>query len=99
LFLDLLQTIGIERERIVFVMNRYDRRVAITPERVGDNLKQPISAVIPLDEKAVVPAVNRGVPFIMDNKTQPAARGILSLAESVREALATAELKESEAMK
>jgi len=99
LFLDLLQTIGIERERIVFVMNRYDRRIAITPERVGDNLKQPISAVIPLDEKVVVPAVNRGVPFIMENKTQPSARGILSLAESVREALATAELKESEAMK
>jgi len=99
LFLDLIQTIGIERERIVFSMNRYDKRIAITPERVGDNLKQPISAVIPLDEKVVVPAVNRGVPFIMDNKTQPSARGILSLAESVREALANAELKESEAVK
>ncbi len=99
LFLDLIQTIGIERERIVFLMNRYDKRIAITPERVGDNLKQPISAVIPLDEKVVVPAVNRGVPFIMDNKTQPSARGILSLAESVREALATAELRKSEAVK
>jgi len=99
LFLDLIQTIGIERERIVFLMNRYDKRIAITPERVGDNLKQPISAVIPLDEKVVVPAVNRGVPFIMDNKTQPSARGILSLVESVREALATAELRESEAVK
>lgn len=99
LFLDLTQTIGIERERIVFSMNRYDKRIGITPERVGDNLKQPISAVIPLDEKVVVPAANRGVPFIMDNKTQPAARGILSLAESVREALATAELKDTEAVK
>ena len=99
LFLDLIQTIGIERERIVFSMNKYDKRIGITPERVGDNLKQPISAVIPLDEKVVVPAVNRGVPFIMDNKTQPSARGILSLAESVREALATAELRESEAVK
>lgn len=99
LFLDLIQTIGIERERIVFSMNRYDKRIAITPERIGDNLKQPISAVIPLDEKVVVPAVNRGVPFIMDNKTQPSARGILTLAESVREVLASAELRESEAVK
>ena len=99
LFLDLIQTIGIERERIVFAMNRYDKRIAITPERVGDNLKQPIKAVIPLDERVVVPAVNRGVPFILDNKTQPSARGILSLAESVREALANAELRESEAVK
>jgi pilus assembly protein CpaE len=99
LFLDLLQTIGIERERIVFTMNRFDKRIAITPERVGDNLKQPVAAVIPLDERVVVPAVNRGVPFILDNKTQPAARGILSLAESVRETLASTELDQTEAMK
>ena len=99
LFLDLVQTIGIERERIVFSMNRYDKRIAITPERVGDNLKQPVAAVIPLDERVVVPAVNRGIPFILENKTQPSARGILSLAESVREALAAAELNESEMVK
>ena len=99
LFLDLLQTMGVDRERIVFSMNRYDKRIGITPDRVGDNLKQPVKAIIPLDERVVVPAVNRGVPFILDNKTQPAARGILSLAESVREALATAELNESETIK
>ena len=99
LFLDLLQTIGIERERVVFTMNRFDKRIAITPERVGDNLKQQVVAVIPLDERVVVPAVNRGVPFILDNKTQPAARGILSLAESVRETLASTELDQAEAMR
>ena len=48
LFLDLLQTLGIERERIVFTMNRFDKRIAITPERVGDNLKQKVAAVIQL---------------------------------------------------
>jgi pilus assembly protein CpaE len=99
LFLDLLQTIGLDRERIVFCMNRYDKRIGITPERVGDNLKQPVAAVIPLDERVVVPAVNRGVPFILENKTQPSARGILSLAEGVRQALATLELSESETVK
>jgi len=99
LFLDLLQTIGIERERIVFAMNRFDKRIAITPERVGDNLKQDVVAVIPLDERVVVPAVNRGIPFILDNKTQPSARGILSLAESVRETLAAIELSQIESVK
>jgi pilus assembly protein CpaE len=99
LFLDLLQTLGIERERIVFSMNRFDKRIAITPDRVGDNLKQPVTAVIPLDERVVVPAVNRGVPFILENKTQPASRGILSLAESVRETLASVSLEESEMVK
>jgi pilus assembly protein CpaE len=91
LFLDLSQTMGIERERIVFTMNRFDKRIAITPERVGENLKQEVRAVIPLDERTVNYSVNRGVPFMLDNRSQPAARGILSLAEAVRTYLAALE--------
>ena len=84
LFLDLLQTMGIERDRVLFTMNRFDRRINITPDRVAENLKQEISSVIPLDEQTVVKAVNRGVPFVLEGKNQPAGRGILSLAENVR---------------
>jgi pilus assembly protein CpaE len=95
LFLDLSQTMGIPRERIVFTMNRFDKRITITPDRISDNLKQEVKAVIPLDEKASIPAVNRGVPFMLDNKTQPAAKGILSLAEAVRAQLSTLESSEA----
>jgi pilus assembly protein CpaE len=91
LFLDLSQTLGIERERILFAMNRYDKRINITPERVAENLKQEISSVIPLDEATVMKAVNRGVPFVLESKNQPASRGILSLAESVRARIAAQE--------
>jgi len=84
LFLDLLQTMGIGKQRILFVMNRFDKRIAITPDRVGENLKQDVAAVIPMDEKVVIPSVNRGIPFMLDNKAQPVARGIFALAESVR---------------
>ncbi|MCL4531433.1 MAG: response regulator [Chloroflexi bacterium] len=91
LFLDLLQTMGVEREHIVFTMNKFDKRIAITPERVGENLKQEVKAVIPLDERVVIPAVNRGVPFMLDNKAQPVARGIFGLAEAVRAQLAVLE--------
>jgi pilus assembly protein CpaE len=91
LFLDLLLTMGIERNRILFVMNRFDKRINITPERVAENLKQEVAAVIPLDEQVVTRAVNRGVPFVLDQKNQGAARGILSLAESVRARVADLE--------
>jgi len=84
LFLDLMNTIGIPRERVCFIMNKYDKRISITPEKIGDNLKQPIVSVIPFDERIVIPSVNRGVPFMIDNKTQPIARTIFSLAETVR---------------
>src|SRR4030095_2481961 len=94
LFLDLSQTMGIDRNRIIFTMNRYDKRINITPERIAENLKQEVSAVIPLDEATVMKAVNRGVPFVLESKNQPASRGIFSLAESVRARIASMESAE-----
>ena len=91
LFLDLLQTLGIERDRILFVMNRYDKRINITPDRVTENLKQEIVSVIPFDEQTATKAVNRGIPFVLDSKNQPAARGVFSLAEAVRARVAAQE--------
>lgn len=95
LFLDLLQTMGIDREHIIFTMNKFDKRIAITPERVGENLKQEVKAIIPLDERVVIPAVNRGVPFMLDNKAQPVGRGVFGLAEAVRTQLASIEAGEA----
>ncbi|HLO15578.1 MAG TPA: response regulator [Anaerolineales bacterium] len=91
LFLDLSQTLGIDRERILFVMNRFDKRINITPDRVTENLKQEVVSVIPFDEQTTTKAVNRGVPFVLDSKNQPAARGVFSLAESVRARVAAQE--------
>jgi len=84
LFLDLLSTLNIPSEKIAFVMNKFDKRIAISAEKVGENLKQEVVAIIPLDERTVIPAGNRGVPFMLDNKTQPASRGIYTLAEALR---------------
>jgi len=84
LFLDLLQNLGIERERILFIMNRFDKKVNITPDRVAENLKQAVSLVIPVDDATAVAAVNKGIPFVMNNKSQPIARGVLALAENIR---------------
>ena len=89
LFLDLASTLGVQRERILLTMNRYDKRIGITPEKVGENLKIELAATIPLDEKTVIPSVNRGVPFILGTKNQPVSKGILTLAESIRERIAT----------
>jgi pilus assembly protein CpaE len=98
LFLDLLQTMGIIKDRIVFTMNRYDKRISITPERISENLKHEISTIIPLDEKIVITAVNRGVPFMLDNKAQPVGKGVLSLAGAVRSRLTLLEQSESETL-
>ncbi len=98
LFLDLLLTLNIPADKIAFVMNKFDKRIAISPEKVGENLKQQVVAVIPLDERTVIPAANRGVPFMLDNKAQPASKGIYTLVEALRAKLVKREMEESEAM-
>jgi pilus assembly protein CpaE len=90
---------GVGRGNLIFVMNKYDKRIGITPERVGENLKEELSAVVPLDERTVIPAVNRGVPFMLDKRTQPVAKGIFAVAEAVRAQLASLEVEEAPAGK
>jgi pilus assembly protein CpaE len=85
LFLDLIDVLEISRERVIFGLNRYDKRVAITPEAIGDNLKHKIQIILPFDDKIVVPSVNRGVPFVINSKSKPISRAVLELAEKVRE--------------
>jgi pilus assembly protein CpaE len=96
IFLDLLMTLSIPVEKISLVMNKFDKRIAILPEKVGENLKQQVTAVIPLDERTVIPSVNRGVPFMLDNKTQPASRGVYTLVESLRAKFINAEVHQPE---
>ncbi len=84
LFLDLANTLGLKRNQICLTMNRYDKRIQVTPERVAENLKQPMAGIIPLDERVVIEAVMRGKPFVLENKTQPSAKAVFALAESVR---------------
>jgi pilus assembly protein CpaE len=96
LFLDLLLTLSIPVGKVALVVNKYDKRIAILPEKIGENLKQAIVAVIPLDEKTVIPSVNRGMPFMIDNKAQPAARGVYTLVEALRARLVKQELVDPE---
>jgi pilus assembly protein CpaE len=90
----LFHTLGVQKDRIVLAMNRFDKRIAITPERVGKNLKQDVAAVIPLDERIVINAVNRGIPFMVDNKNQLVGRGMYSLAEAVRSRIAALDVED-----
>src|SRR4030066_875734 len=70
LFLDEIDALGFERKRIVFVMNKFDKRIGITPEKVSENLKQEIAAVITFEERGIGSG-NRGIPFLLGHKSRP----------------------------
>ncbi len=84
LFLDEIDALGFDRKRIVFVMNKFDKRIGITAEKVSENLKLDIASIIPYEERVIV-SVNRGIPFLLVDKSRPISRSILSLAEVVRQ--------------
>lgn len=87
LFLDLLQPLKINRDRLLFVMNKYDKRIGIKPEKISENFKQDLKVVIPFEEKVVLPSINRGIPFMLGVKSKSITRSYLSLTEIVRKRL------------
>jgi pilus assembly protein CpaE len=93
LFLDVADAAGMDRRRFLFVMNRFDKRIGITAEKVGENLKQEVAAVIPLEERVIV-SVNRGIPMILADKSRPISRSILSLTELIRQRLSEIEAQD-----
>ena len=76
---------------MICVMNKLDKRISLSPDRVGESLKQEIMAVIPLEEKIVVNSVNSGVPFMMDFKNQPIGKCISGLVDVIKEKLTKSE--------
>lgn len=84
LFLALAYETGF-RDKITFVMNRFDKRITITPEKIGESLRMPVQFVIPFEEKIVTNSINRGLPFVQENETYPISKAIISIADSFRE--------------
>ena len=85
LFLDLFLALGYSAQKTFLVMNKYDKRRSVQPERVGELVKNEVVAVMPFDDRLVVPAMDRGVPFIIENKTHPVSKGIYDLAAAAKE--------------
>lgn len=87
LFLDVADALGLTSEKILLLMNRFDKRRSITPEKVSENLNKDIVGVIPMDEKVVIPAMDRGEPFVLQSQSGPAATAINKLRDSVLKVL------------
>ncbi|HSQ26476.1 MAG TPA: response regulator [Anaerolineales bacterium] len=99
-FLDLAPLIHLESKRVLVAVNKYDKRIEITPEKLSATLKKEISTVIPLNSETVIKSINRGIPFMLDKQilVQPLGRAILELVEAVRQQVSNLE-QEAEQLK
>ncbi len=68
LFFEVTEALEYERSRIMFILNKTDKRINIRAEDIEANIKYKIEGQLPLDERSVTTAVNQGVPFVLSNK-------------------------------
>jgi pilus assembly protein CpaE len=87
LYLDLADGLGIAKDRIMFTMNKFDKRIGITPEKVGESFKHEVAAVFPAEDRIVLPAINRGVPFMLSERSSAIAKSINALADQISQQL------------
>lgn len=96
LLFDVLTVLDFPIERVVFVLNKMDRRTGITVEAVAENLKCNVDGSIPAEERVVSTSINRGEPLLMGDTNRPPARNILQLLGTIKRRLATLEEPEAE---
>lgn len=76
-------------EKILFVLNRIsnekDRgRGTVPTASIENHLKREVIGAIPVDDRAVLTAVNQGVPLVAKLKSRSPGRELVALAEYIR---------------
>jgi pilus assembly protein CpaE len=89
MFLAITDGLHIHRQRMIVVMNKFDKRIALTPEKVSDNLKQEIVSIIPEDSIIAKRSANQGIPLILDYRNEPIGKSLMDLSEIVSTRLAS----------
>ncbi len=85
-FLDLLPLLNFDSENTVVVMNQYDKRINISPDKVAKSFNKEIPVVFPKDDPIVIPSVNRGEPYMLRGgiMSRPIGQAMRSLASLVQ---------------
>jgi len=72
-FFEIADALSYTAEKIVFVLNKVDRRTVISAKDIETHIKHPVAAQLPLDEATAVSSVNKGVPFVADPRARTTA--------------------------
>jgi pilus assembly protein CpaE len=79
LTLKVLDSLNLESERILLLLNRSDAHSDFNKDAVEQNLRFPISLQLPHDPKIVAASVNRGAPFVSTNPEVEISRSVREL--------------------
>lgn len=68
LFFEITEALEYERDRIIFVLNKEDKRINIRAEDIETNIRYRLDGRLPLDERVATTAINQGIPFVLGNR-------------------------------
>jgi pilus assembly protein CpaE len=83
LFFEVTEALEYDRGRIIFVLNKMDKRINIRAEDIEANIKYKIEGQLPLDERTVTTSVNQGIPFVLGNKTSLLSQATVALSKTL----------------
>ena len=87
LFFELCDGLGIQKDKIFLVINRYNEKIKITSEQISESVDHPVFATVPLDEQTALQAANLGIPFTLQAKETEISQSVKSLGEIICEEL------------
>ena len=82
-FMDIVEKLGYDEQKVQLVANRNDSSGGIKASDVEASLARKIPHTIVSDGRALVLAVNRGVPFVISHRDSQVAKDIFTLAEKL----------------
>ncbi len=97
IFFELIDALGYPPERIIFLLNRVDRRGGITAANIQESIKHEVAAQVPLEERVLF-SINSGVPLLASNRNLPFSQAILEVANKLKASFMPAPEKEKEAV-
>jgi pilus assembly protein CpaE len=87
LFFEVTEALEYERERIMFILNKVDKRINIRAEDIEANIKYKIEGQLPFDERTVTTSVNQGIPYVLGNKTSLLSQATIALSKHLLKSL------------
>ena len=83
LFLEVVEQLGYEREKVQLVLNRADTTLGIRVSDVEHSIGRKVDHQIVSDGRSVVYALNRGVPLYLSNREAQVSQDILRIATAL----------------
>ncbi len=83
LFFEVTEALEYDRDRIIFVLNKMDKRINIRAEDIEANIKYKIEGQLPLDDRTVTTSVNQGIPYVLGNKNSLLSQATVALSKTL----------------